>query len=276
MNAVASAKGLEGATSVAQAAALRKIGCIALNTYRETVRDKVLYNLVLFALLMIGSSYVLGKISVYQEVKIIKDLGLASISIFGTVIAIFIGIGLVSKEIDKRTLHGLLPKPISRTEFLLGKYFGLSLTLLVNVSIMSLGLYLLLWFMGESFEPALGKAIFLIYLQLALVVAVALFFSTFTSSILAGLFTGFIYVAGYFSADLKNFEQVVESDFLPVVTRVIYYLLPNFRNFDVKAVVVAGEPVPLSQLGWVALYASIYVTILLVASSLVFRKRSLK
>ena len=91
-----------------------KVGFIALNTYRETVRDKVLYNLVLFAVLMISSSYVLGKISVYQEIKIIKDLGLASISIFGMVIAIFIGIGLVSKEMDKKTLYSLLPKPITR------------------------------------------------------------------------------------------------------------------------------------------------------------------
>jgi len=164
---------------------MSKIAFISLNTYRETVRDKVLYNLVLFALIMIAGSYVLGQISVYQEVKIIKDLGLASIAVFGSVIAIFIGIGLVSKEMDKRTLYSLLPKPISRVHFILGKYFGLCLTLAVNVTIMTVGLYALLFAMTRSFEPALLKAIYLLYFEMALLTALALLFSTFTSSILS-------------------------------------------------------------------------------------------
>jgi ABC-type transport system involved in multi-copper enzyme maturation permease subunit len=252
------------------------VGYIALNTYRETVRDKVLYNLVLFALILIGSSYVLGKISVYQEVKIIKDIGLAAISIFGMVIAIFIGIGLVSKEMDKRTLDTLLPKPITRIQFLLGKYVGLSITLLVNVLVMTAGLYLLLLLMGERFDPALLKAIYLIYVGLCLLVAVAIVFSTFTSSLLAGLFTGFIYLAGYFSADLKHFENVVDSSILPSVTRVLYYLLPNFRNFDVKSAVVSGDPVTLMQLVWATAYGATYIVLLLVASAWIFQKRNLK
>ncbi len=276
MNAVAESRPLETRSSVEGARTLRKIGYVALNTYRETVRDKVLYNLVLFALLLIGSSYVLGAISVYQEIKVIKDLGLAAISVFGMVIAIFIGIGLVSKEMEKRTLYSVLPKPISRSQFLLGKYFGLCLTLLVNVLVMTAGLYALLFLMKHPFDPALLKAIFLIYLKLALLVAVALLFSTFTSSILAALFTGFIYVTGYFSSDLKNLESVVESAFLPQVTRVLYYVLPNFKNFDVKAAVVAGDPVPLSQLSWATAYAAIYVALLLVASCWIFRQRNLK
>jgi ABC-type transport system involved in multi-copper enzyme maturation permease subunit len=276
MNAPAEARRLDVQSVPAGASALRKIGYVALNTFRETVRDKVLYNLVLFALLMIGSSYVLGKISIYQEVKIIKDLGLASISVFGMVIAIFIGIGLVSKEIDKRTLYGILPKPISRSQFILGKYFGLCLTLLVNVAVMTAGLYALLFLMERTFEPGLLKAIFLIYLKLAILVAVAILFSTFTSSILAGLFSGFIYVAGYLSIELKNLETVVESSFLPQLTELLYYALPNFKNFDVKAAVVAGAPVPLSQLGWSAAYALCYVTLLLVASCWIFQRRNLK
>jgi ABC-type transport system involved in multi-copper enzyme maturation permease subunit len=255
---------------------VREIGYVALNTYRETVRDKVLYNLVLFALLMISSSYVLGKISVYHEAKITKDLGLASISIFGMVIAIFIGISLVSKEIDKRTLYGVLPKPMSRVQFLLGKYFGLLMTLLVNVAIMTAGFILLLFIMDQPFEPALLKAIYLIYMKLAVLVGVAILFSTFTSSILAILFTGFIYVAGYFSAGLKNFENVVDSTFLPQVTRALYYLLPNFKNFDVKAAAVAGDPIAFSQLGWATLYALFYITLLLVVAALIFQRRDLK
>lgn len=255
---------------------MKSIGYIALNTYRETVRDKVLYNLLLFALLMISSSYVLAKISVYQEIKIIKDLGLASISVFGMVIAIFIGIGLVSKEIDKRTLYSLLPKPISRVQFLLGKYFGLCLTLLVNVTIMTVGLYALLLVMAEPFEPALLKAVYLIYVKLVVLVGVAILFSTFSSSILAGLFTGFIYVAGYFSSDLKNFDSVVESDVVAVVTKALYYILPNFKNFDIKAAVVAGDVVSWSHLGLATVYGFVYVGLLLVASTWIFQNRNLK
>jgi ABC-type transport system involved in multi-copper enzyme maturation permease subunit len=253
-----------------------KIGHIALNTYREKIRDKVLYDLVLFALIMIGSSYILGQISIYQEVKIIKDLGLAAISVFGTVIAIFIGIGLVSKEIEKKTLYSLLAKPVSRLEFLLGKYLGLCLTLAVNVLIMSVGLYLVLFYMTRSFEAELLKAIYLIYWQLALVTALALLFSTFTSSLMSGVFTGFFFVAGHFSTDLKHFETVVESDWLPKVTTLMYYLLPNLRNFDIKARVVSGDAVPIELLGYSTSYGIVYIGAALVASFLIFRRKNLK
>jgi ABC-type transport system involved in multi-copper enzyme maturation permease subunit len=255
---------------------VRNIVNIGLNTFRETVRDKVLYNLVLFALIMIASSYILGQISIYQEVKIIKDLGLAAIAVFGTVIAIFIGVGLVSKEIDKRSLYALLPKPITRTQFILGKYSGLCLTLVVNVTIMSAGLYALLYYMTGGFEPALLKAIYLIYLELALVTAIALLFSTFTSSVLSIVFTGFLYVAGHFSTELKNLQTVVESDLLPQITRVFYYALPNFRNFDVKARVVAGDTVPSTLLGYSTAYAGVYIILLLVVAAVVFNRRNLK
>jgi ABC-type transport system involved in multi-copper enzyme maturation permease subunit len=255
---------------------MSKVATIAINTYRETVRDKVLYNLVLFALILIGSSYLLSHISIYQEVKIIKDLGIAAIAVFGTVISIFIGIGLVSKEIDKRTLHGLLPKPITRGQFILGKYFGLCITLAVNIAIMSVGLYAVLFYMTRSFEPELLKAIYLIYFQLAIVTGVALLFSTFSTSVLSGVLTGFVYVAGHFSTDLKNFDQIVESGILPQFTTVLYYLLPNLRNFDVKARVVAGDPVPWSLLGHASLYGITYIAILLLIAGLVFRSRNIK
>ncbi len=255
---------------------MSKIAFISLNTYRETVRDKVLYNLVLFALIMIAGSYVLGQISVYQEVKIIKDLGLASIAVFGSVIAIFIGIGLVSKEMDRRTLYALLPKPISRVHFILGKYFGLCLTLAVNVAIMTVGLYALLFAMTRSFEPALLKAIYLLYFEMALLTALALLFSTFTSSILSAVFTGFFYVVGHFSAELKHLDTVVESGFLPQLTQVVYYLVPNLRNFDVKSRVVSGDPVPLTMLGYSTAYGVIYIAILLVLATVVFNRRNLK
>src|SRR5438874_9220684 len=117
---------------------------IAVNAFRESVRDKVLYNLVLFAILLIGASYVIGQLTAGQDVKIIKDLGLAATSVFGLFIAVFIGIGLVSKEVERRSIYALLTKPVSRPQFIVGKYAGLVLTLAVNVAVMTMALYLVL------------------------------------------------------------------------------------------------------------------------------------
>src|SRR5437867_10705162 len=147
---------------------MRAVVAIAVNVFRESVRDKVLYNLVLFAVVMIGASYLIGQLTAGQDVKIIKDLGLAAISVFGLFIAVFIGIGLVSKEVERRTIYSLLSKPISRQQFIVGKYLGLVLTLLVNVAVMTLAYYAVLgvmawtagtWMKPEWEAPALDPAL---------------------------------------------------------------------------------------------------------------------
>src|SRR5688572_3342554 len=177
---------------------MRTVSHIALNVFRESVRDRVPYNLVLFAVLLIGSSYLLAQLTAGQDVKIIKDLGLAATSVFGLFIAVFIGIGLVSKEVERRSIYALLAKPISRQQFIVGKYAGLVLTLAVNVSVMTLAMYAVLgymtWIENPAFkaswetpgtDPALLKAMLLIFIELMLVTAIALFFSTFSSPILS-------------------------------------------------------------------------------------------
>src|SRR5687767_15797543 len=120
---------------------MRAVRYIAVNVFRESVRDRVPYNLVIFAILLIGASYLLGQLTAGQDVKIIKDLGLAATSVFGLFIAIFIGIGLVSKEVERRSIYALLAKPISRPQLVFGKYAGLVLTLAVNVAVMTIALY---------------------------------------------------------------------------------------------------------------------------------------
>src|SRR5437870_6177118 len=126
---------------------------IAVNVFRESVRDKILYNLVLFAILMIGASYVIGQLTAGQDVKIIKDLGLAATTLFGLFIAVFIGIGLVSKEVERRSIYSLLSKPIHRYQFVLGKYAGLVLTLAVNMTIMTLAFYAVLLYTSWGIDP---------------------------------------------------------------------------------------------------------------------------
>jgi len=268
---------------------MRVIGHIAVNVFRESVRDKVLYNLVIFAVLLIAVSLLLGQLTAGQDIKIIKDLGLAAISLFGLFIAVFIGIGLVSKEVERRSIYSLLSKPIRRQEFIAGKYLGLVLTLLVNVTVMTAAYYAVLgsmawvaggWFLpaweAPAMDPALLKAIAMIFLQLMMVTALALLFSTFTSPILATALTFGLYIVGQFNADLRHFETIVASRPVALLARVLYYVLPNLSRLDVKTQVVHALPVPAGYMLWSAAYALAYVAALLALATAIFMRRDFK
>ena len=203
---------------------MKATGWIALNVFRESVRDKVLYNLVFFAVLLIGASYLIGQLTAGQDIKIIKDLGLAATSVFGLFMAVFIGIGLVSKEVERRSIYSLLAKPITRQQLVIGKYVGLVLTLAVNLAVMTAALYAVLaymaWTLGPeaakgwetpALDPMLVLAVLLTFVELAIVTAIAVFFSTFSTPLLSAALTFGFFVAGRFSADLRTFNQVVDS-----------------------------------------------------------------
>jgi ABC-type transport system involved in multi-copper enzyme maturation permease subunit len=254
-------------------------GVVAINTFREAVRDRVLYNLVFFALMMIGAAILVGEISIGIERLVIINLGLSAMSIFGLVMAIFIGVGLVYKEIEKRTLYSLLSKPIRRWEFLVGKYAGLLLTLAVNTSLMTLGLAAALYYVGRPFvrsDASILVAVYFIVLELALVTALALFFSCFSTPMLSTLFTLGIYVTGIFASDIRDFGEFTHNPWLKTATQILYYLVPNFHNFNAIAAAGHGEAIPASLIGQNTLYALFYVTLLLIASSAVFSRRNLK
>lgn len=254
-------------------------GVVAINTFREAVRDRVLYNLIFFALIMIGAAIIVGQISIGIERQVIVNLGLSAISIIGLIMAIFIGVGLVYKEIEKRTLYSLLSKPLPRWEFLTGKYVGLLITLTVNTFFMTLGLAAALFYVGRPFvhsDVSILIAIYFILLELALVTAFALFFSCFSSPMLSTLFTLGIYVAGVFAPDIRNLGDLTHGSIIQSGARAIYYLLPNFHNFNVIAVAAHGEAISLALLWQNTLYALVYVVLLLLASSAVFSRRNLK
>ncbi|MDR0842360.1 MAG: ABC transporter permease [Acidobacteriota bacterium] len=262
-----------------------RILAIAGNTFRETVRDKILYNLILFALVMILSSLALGQLTLGNEDKVILDLGLASISVFGTAIAIFIGIGLVYKEIEKRTVYALLAKPVRRSELIVGKYLGLVFTLLVNLLIMTVGLELALLYTGGADHGSYLRmlpAVFMIFLSLCLVTALALLFSTFSTPALAALFTLFLWVIGHFGNDLRNFGEMMKSGSVQWLCRVLYYAIPNFSNFQIldwRYVLQTTDHAP-SAGSWavvgVVFYCIVYVALVLSASVVVFRGRDFK
>jgi len=265
------------------------IAVIALNAYRESVRDRVLYNLVFFALLIIGASYLIGQLTAGQDVKIIKDLGLAAISIFGVFIAIFIGIGLVSKEVERRSVYALLAKPVRREQLVLGKYAGLVFTLLVNVAIMVAVWYLVLGYMSwietpqwkatwpaPAADPRMLKAVLLIFVELMLITAVALFFSTFSSPMLSAALSFGFYVIGHLSPDLKNLGPVLKSDIVGAIATALYYILPNLAAFDVKAEVVHAHPVSTAYLTTTILYGLAYIAALLIGAAFIFSRRDFK
>jgi ABC-type transport system involved in multi-copper enzyme maturation permease subunit len=252
---------------------MSRVLAVAANTFRETVRERVLYNLVFFAVVMTLSGLLLRQLSIRQDEKIIKDIGLAAMDLFGTLIAVFIGVGLVSKEIERRSLYPLLAKPLSRDELLLGKFAGLAFTLFVNLAVMTIGLYLTLVLTGSPADPRLLAAVYPLFLGLLLVVAIAMLFSTVSSSAaLASVFTVGVVVAGRFTDVVRNMREVAPG-VPPWLVEALYAVVPNFRNFDFKDRVAYGDPVPADVLAWVTAYGLAYVGAVLVLGLASFRSR---
>lgn len=257
---------------------MKRVAIVAVNTFREAVRDRVLYNLVFFALVMMAAAVLVGQISVDIEEVVIVSLGLSAISIIGLLIAVFIGVGLVSKEIDKRTLYALLAKPLRRWEFLTGKFAGLVLTLTVNTAAMAVALLLAMSYVRHGLHRAdtvVLVAVYFILLKLALVVALAMLFSCFTTPLLAILFTAGLYVAGLFVHEMRALQE----DLAPAVAtmlRSISYLLPNFENFDVMGAAAHGRAIPGVLVAQNTLYAVIYCAMVLAVAAVIFSQRNLK
>lgn len=255
---------------------MQKVIAIAGNTLRESVRDRVFYSLLIFAVLMLAFSTVLGSITIGDQVKIIKDFGLGAISLFGTLIAIFVGIGLVYKEMEKKTIYVILSKPLARWQFLLGKYIGLSLTLLIEVGVMTIGLLALCSSYTGAIPWELFKAIVPIWFELELILAVALMFSTFASPFLSGLLTLSIFIIGHLTQDLRVLVEHTDDKFLKNLSDVLYYSMPNLEKLNFKAAVVHGLVVAPDRLAWALLYAASYTSAIMVLAVLIFRSRDIR
>lgn len=268
---------------------MRAIALVAGAVFKESVRDRVPYSMVAFAVLLMAASFLISQLTAGQDLKIIKDLGLAAISWFGLVIAVFIGIGLVSKEVERRSVFALLAKPLTRGQFILGKYFGLVMTLVVNLSVMALAFYAVLFYFdvitsdyaktawpAPALDPRLMLAIGLTIAELAIVTALALFFSTFSSPLLSAMLTLGLWVAGHFSGDLRNFEAVIDAAPVVALARALYYVLPNLAPFNIRAEVVHGVAVSGTTIALTLAYAAVYIGILLTAAMAIFQRRDFK
>jgi len=256
-----------------------RIWVITVNTFRESVRDRVLYNLLLFVFILVAASIFVSDLSISQETEFTASLGLSAMRVFGALIAIFIGVGLVYKEIDRRTIYNLLSKPVHRHEFIVGKYLGLCLTLLVNSAVMILATEAAILYVNRGWvnvQKAILAAGFLIYLELALVVAIALMFSSFTTPMLSALFSFAVYVIGQLSSDLLQMAAMTGSAVSRAVLMTLYYVLPNLQNFGYISEARHGSIVPMKMALASTIYAAIYIAILLSAAITIFRRRSFK
>lgn len=253
----------------------RRLQSVAYNTFLESVRQRLFVGVVFFALLLMLVALVLKDISVHQDKKIIADIGLGAIEFFGTIIAIFIGADLVSRDVERRTLHLLLVKPLSREEFVLGRYLGLCLTLFSSVALMGAGLALALWTVQGQFSLSLLAAAYSLMLQICLTGAIAVFFSTTSSRVLAILGATILAVLGRMTDVLKNASVVLEG-FPDWLGKGLYLFLPNLLNFDLKNHAIYGDPIPPRILADLTAYAAVYVVVLLSLGALAFRRRDLK
>ncbi len=258
---------------------LWRIAAIARNAFREAVRDRVLYNLVLFVLLLTGASIFIGELSGGQERKVIVDLGLSAMLLFGVFIAIFVGVGLVYKEIERRTIYAVFSKPVGRGEFLVGKYLGLCLTLLVNVLVMGVGVSLALLYVSHGWDPlipTIWPAVLLIYMELMLLTATALLFSSFSSPALSALLTFMVFIIGHFSADLKSLASSLGGSGARWLFTGLYYLLPNLSNYSFITPAAHGRAPSPGFVFATALYAFVYIAVILAAATLIFSRRNFK
>lgn len=251
------------------------IGAIALNTFREAIRDRILYLLAVFSVLVIGASRLVSLLTVGSEDKIIKDIGLSAISVFGVLTAMFVGVSLVFKEIEKRTILTLLANPVRRWQFVAGKYVGLLGVLALNVSLMSAVLCALLLVRGVSPWPLL-PAIALILVQLALITSFAMLFSAYTNPILAAVGTAVVWVAGSLSWSFDLLRARMTDAWGRGLCDVLHAVVPNLDRLDLKTEAVHGLAVPPGYLPAAVAYGTAYTLVVLVAACLVFERREFR
>jgi ABC-type transport system involved in multi-copper enzyme maturation permease subunit len=252
---------------------VKQVWAIAVNTFKETIRDRVLAVIVVFALIMIVGGLWLGSISLGEQGRMMKDFGLVAVTFFGLIVAVFVAAGLVHKEVEKRTVFVLFSKPVSRAAFIFGKFIGLCGTMGVVLAGMGVFLFLLVWIVAGDASGMVLVATLMIYVQLLAVMAVTIFFSTMGSAILASVLGICVYVAGQLSHNVLELTRLGKNVVTEALSWVVYVLIPNFAAVDVKAGVVGESTLAWGQIALWTAYLLAYVVVVLVLAALVFRRK---
>ena len=250
-----------------------KIYAIGLNTFREAVRSKVLYAILFFSGLLILLSMVFGELSLYQQERVIKDLGVVIITLFSALIAIYTGVSLLHKEIDKKTIYTIVSKPVERWQFLTGKYLGMVITILVEMSIMTALFLGLLLVRGIPITLTLMQAILLIFLQISLLAATALLFSAFSSPFLSGMMTALFFLLGNLYPSIDRLAENHDNPALRAILQGARLVLPDLSLYNISTEVTYDIAVSWSFVGFGLLHACAYVLLLLIAGSVILHRR---
>ena len=255
---------------------LTSIHAIAINTLRESIRSRVLYGLLFFALLMISSGVVASSLSYVERERILQDVGLASVRLFGVAIAIFVGIDLIHKEVDRRTVFTILSKPISRGTFLLGKWVGLTLTIWMQTGIMALAFAAVSLAAGAPLGWPHIAFFVLLASELALVVAIATFFSAFTTPVLAAFFTTGVWVVGQLTRELRDIGAATKVPTIEWTTWLMHRMLPDLSSFDLSTQAAHMLPVAASDVWLPVAYGAGYLSLVLLCAVAVFERRDFR
>ena len=257
----------------------KSLACIwtlAANTVRESVRNKILYVLLFFSVLLMGSGVLVGALSYVESDRILQDIGLGATRLFGVAIAIFVGIQLIHKEVERRTVQTILSKPISRAEFLLGKFVGLTLTIWLLCVVMMLAFVAVSLLTGAPLGATHGAFFLLMAAELALVVAIATFFSAFTTPVLAALFTTGTWVVGQLTRDLRDIGAASEAASVELATAVLHRVLPDLSSFNLAIEAAHLLPVKASDVVFPLVYGAGYATVVLIAAIGLFDRRDFR
>jgi ABC-type transport system involved in multi-copper enzyme maturation permease subunit len=255
---------------------MRVIRVIAATTFREALRDRILYLFLGFAIVLLASSKLFGILTVGDQAKIIKDMGLAGIQLFSMLIAVMMSVLLISREIDSRTVYYILAKPVRRWQFLLGKYAGLLAVVAVNLALMTAALLLFVWVYGGGVDARLLLATAMIGVEMAVLVAFATLFSVVTKPILGSVFTLAVFVVGHVSEDLWLLTRHLPGSVGRAVATGLYYVVPNLERFNFKTEAVHQLAIPAAAVGWALLYGLGFTALALVLACLRFAKRDLQ
>jgi ABC-type transport system involved in multi-copper enzyme maturation permease subunit len=248
---------------------------VAVHTLKETIRDRVFAASLVFAGIIIAGSAAVSPLAAGQRDKVVKDIGLASIAGIGVFVAVFVGASLLHREMDKRTIYTLLARPVSRTQYLLGKYLGIVLTLGLNVAAMGAIFVLLVGLHLHSLDAGHLAAIYLIAVELAVLASFSMFFSVISSPALAGLFTLSVFLVGHLARDVQRFAALLPPGTARSAARAAAFVLPDLELFNVKGMAVYGKPVPHELLLWATLYGIGLIAAALLAATATFRRKDL-
>lgn len=253
-----------------------RVIAIARNTFREALRDKVLYVLVVFSVVLVVSTRIMSPLALGEGAKITKDVGLSAISFFGMLAIIIMGAGLVHKEIDKRTIFVILSKPVSRHEFIVGKFLGMADALIAIVVLMLVTLQMTLLISRAGFDVLVLKAGFLTYIELLVMTSIAILFSSFSTTGLSAVFTFSFYVVGHFTGDIVTFATRLPSHLAQHVCRFLYYVLPDLQIFNVRGMAVHGTDISIERLLAATAYGLLYTLGALILGAVFFSRRDFK